>query len=222
MVYTTKVTQITLIEKTTEAFFKNYPQQVLRKKTLVVDKNHEVDSIFFLEKGFVQMFTHDQEGRKVLIHIFRPGAFFPLLPKISSWSTHREYVFEAMTPITVRKTPSRDTLEFLRKHPDILFFTLERITDALVGSVERFKHMNQDTNTRIISLMLYLVKSFGKTKGQQALIRLKLTHQDVAAWIGVSRESVTRFISELKQKKIIRVVSTGLKITDLQQLKKSA
>ncbi|MFA6005290.1 MAG: Crp/Fnr family transcriptional regulator [Patescibacteria group bacterium] len=221
-VYTTDVTQITLLEKATEEFFKNYPRQMLRKKSIIVDKDHEVDSIFFLEKGFVQMFTYDPNGKKVLIHIFRPGAFFPLLPKISTWSTHRQYIFEAMTPIVVRKSPSDHTVEFLRQHPDILFHTLERITDALVGSVERFKQMNEDTNGRIVMLLQYLIKSFGKAEGRQATINLKLTHQDVAAWIGVSRESVTRFISELKRKKIIRVVRGGLKILDLQKLKKAA
>lgn len=195
---------------------------MFRKKDIILDKSKTTDTIYYLEKGFVQMFTHDEKNHKVLIHVFRPGAFFPLVPKISSWSSSRYYTFQALTPIAVYKTPSDDVVTFLHTNPEILFHTLARLTDALVGSVERLKQMNKETNERVVSLLLYLVKSFGKATNNRAIINLRLTHQDVAAWIGVSRESVSRFLSELKHKKIIKTFHGELKINDLRKLKASA
>lgn len=213
-----KVTGVTDFDNLTKQFFAEYPKVEFKKKSLVCGGKRNCNDIFYLVKGFVQMYTYDDENRKVLIHIFRPGAFFPLIPQLTSWPNHREYEFQATTPVTVYKASAEATLNFLRTNPDVLFSTFTRLIDALVGSVERFKQMNKDTNSRIVSLLLYLVRSFGKTTDNKAVIKINLTHQDVASWIGVSRESVSRFLSELKRKKIIKSTHGSLLINDLHKL----
>jgi CRP/FNR family transcriptional regulator len=61
--------------------------------------------------------------------------------------------------------------------------------------------------------------SYGVQKGNEILIDLPLTNQELANFCGTSRESTNRILSELKKDNIISVKKGKISILDLQYLK---
>jgi CRP/FNR family transcriptional regulator, cyclic AMP receptor protein len=73
---------------------------------------------------------------------------------------------------------------------------------------------------RLASALYLLAKNFGKRDRQGVLIGLRVTHQDLADYIGASRETVTLFLSKFKQDGLIIMKVRKIIIPDLKALKK--
>ncbi len=52
----------------------------------------------------------------------------------------------------------------------------------------------------------------GTWKNDHPTIQISLTHEDIGAMLGASRESVTRILSDLKRKHVISIVGNKLRI----------
>lgn len=73
---------------------------------------------------------------------------------------------------------------------------------------------------RLASTLYQLAKNFGKRDREGVLIGIRVTHQDLADYIGASRETVTLFLSKFKQEGIIIMKVRKIIIPDLKALKK--
>ncbi|NRD78407.1 Crp/Fnr family transcriptional regulator [Bacillus sp. BRMEA1] len=71
----------------------------------------------------------------------------------------------------------------------------------------------------LFSTLIRMSNSFGVQKGDEILIDLPLTNQELANFCGTSRESTNRILSELKKDHIISVKRGKISILDLQYLK---
>ena len=87
---------------------------------------------------------------------------------------------------------------------------LERKLESLV-----FK----DARTRVIDFLKDAASWKGKKVGFETMIPTKLTHKDIAALTGTSRQTVTTILNELKDKNLINFDRRKILIRDLAQLK---
>ncbi|MGG1676602.1 Crp/Fnr family transcriptional regulator [Neobacillus sp. NRS-1170] len=71
----------------------------------------------------------------------------------------------------------------------------------------------------LFSTLIRMTNSYGVEKGNEILIDLPLTNQELANFCGTSRESTNRILSELKKENIISVKKGKITILDLQYLK---
>ncbi|MEB3342380.1 Crp/Fnr family transcriptional regulator [Okeania sp.] len=58
---------------------------------------------------------------------------------------------------------------------------------------------------RLHQLLFLLKQEFGQTVGDDTLLNIRLTHQDIAAAIGTTRVTVTRLLGKLKQQGLISI-----------------
>lgn len=71
----------------------------------------------------------------------------------------------------------------------------------------------------LFSTLIRMSNSYGVIKGNEILIDLPLTNQELANFCGTSRESTNRILSDLKKDNIISVKKGKITILDLQYLK---
>lgn len=71
----------------------------------------------------------------------------------------------------------------------------------------------------LFSTLIRMTNSYGIQKGNEILIDLPLTNQELANFCGTSRESTNRILSELKRDNIISVKKGKISVLDLQYLK---
>ena len=64
-------------------------------------------------------------------------------------------------------------------------------------------HCRQAEST-ILKLLAWLAKRFGQEVKQGKLIELRLTHQDIADLVGLTRVTVTRLLSDLEKQGMIQ------------------
>jgi CRP-like cAMP-binding protein len=71
----------------------------------------------------------------------------------------------------------------------------------------------------LFSTLIRMSNSYGIQKGDEILIDLPLTNQELANFCGTSRESTNRILSDLKKDKIISVKKGKISILNIQYLR---
>ena len=136
-------------------------------------------------------------------------------------ATNRFY-FQTLTKCKVRISTSREVVEFLKKEPASLYDLTVRFAKGLDGLTTRIESLlGEKAQDRIISLLLYLSEKFGKETHEGIKINLPLSHQEIAKWVGLERETVTRQLKALNAKGLIKYMRRKITVTDSKVLAKT-
>jgi CRP/FNR family transcriptional regulator, global nitrogen regulator len=76
----------------------------------------------------------------------------------------------------------------------------------------------RETEVRLANLLPLLAQKFGESKDGFVTINLRLTHQDLAAMVASTRESVTKVLNEMRARGIIEVDSGRITLKDTNTL----
>ncbi len=77
----------------------------------------------------------------------------------------------------------------------------------------------KDAHTRIVEFLKDAASWKGKKVGFETMIQTQLTHKDIAALTGTSRQTVTTVLNELKEKNLINFDRKKILIRDLDKLR---
>lgn len=207
--------------KATDTFFSRFPTLQYKKGEVILRAEDPPSGVYYLKSGFVRQYIVNANGDMFVIHIYRPGSFFPLMWAVNN--IPNSFYFEAMTQTVVHRAPKDPVIKFLRQHPDILFYTTQRLISGLHGLVSRIEHLVLDTAyMKTALLLLYLAQHFGKPADGGILLRVPVRHREIAAWIGTTRETASLQIEALKRRGILKTRGRQLIIPDLKLLEREA
>jgi CRP/FNR family transcriptional regulator len=183
--------------------FSNSTREKLAKGTLIYQPEDKIEKIYLLIEGNVRQYVISQSGEEITIHIYKPSSFFPIMMVIGN--IPNRFYFEASSQCVVQVLPKQDVLSFLKSNPSVFLDLVQRFVKGTDGLIQRLEStVANKSRQKIVSLLLYLVKSFGEKNGKSSTkINLKLSHEDFASWTGLTRETVSRQVSYLKNKGFI-------------------
>jgi CRP/FNR family transcriptional regulator len=185
-----------------DTFFSQYKNVSFRKGDVVLSPSDRLERLFYLRSGAVKMSAYSADGEEVILHIFRPPAYFPIMFVLSSITNN--YYFEALDVVEAIEAPVAAVVEFLKRDPEVLFDLTQRFSGALTGFMVRIENgVFQDAYLRIVSLFLYLADAFGQEADGSVRLSLALSHQSIASWLGFRRETVSRQVEKLLDKKLL-------------------
>ena len=199
-------------------FFSAYPKKVYLKNSVIVSPGKRSQQIYFLKSGLVKATATSPRGESFVIHQYRPGAFFDLKWLVSA--KQNSYFYQAVTKVTIQAAPLSQVKKWLQKDPDLLWTTFARILLGLEGSMKRFEiNMTRSVNTRVASLLSYLANKYGQKSPSGVAIPFHLTHQEIASWVGATRETVSLEIERLQKKGVVEKKKGQLVIKNRSGLK---
>lgn len=201
-----------------DTFFAKYTRLQYKKGEVILRAGDPPAGVLYLKKGFVRMSFIAQNGDMLVLHVFKEGSFFPMAWVINN--APNRYYFEALTPVEVWRAPREDVEKVMREHPEIGQDFTSRILAGLGGVLERMEHLVFETAYhKTILLLLYYAKNFSDAK-KKGILMIPLTHKEIAAWIGTTRETASIQIEFLKQKKLIEYHRRFITIPDVARLEK--
>lgn len=184
--------------ETVATLFAAQPVKTISASVTLIQPDQKSVHAYLLETGVVKILSFSSEGESVLIHLLQPGSTFPLL-SMSPTPSNR-FWFQSMTPITVRQIKYAQFVQLIQKDPQLLLEQYHKMLQATEGLAYRVESLiSQDVHTRLWSALEYLQKHFGVAVSPGATqINLHVTHQDLASFIGSSRETVSREWEKLR------------------------
>lgn len=205
--------------KSIDAFFANYSTMSYKKGEFILRAEDMPYGVYYLKTGYVRQYLLSPSGETFIVHIYKPGSFFPLTWILND--TPNVYHFEAITPVTVVRAPKDLFLAFLKEHPEALFYATQRLALGLSGFVGRVAQLIlDDAYTKTILLLLYYAENFGEATREGIALSIPLTHREIASWIGTTRETASLQVENLVKKGLLATKGRVLIVKDPAQLKK--
>lgn len=152
---------------------------------IIFHEGDPVDRVHLLHSGRVKVTTVSPDGREHLLHLLDPGAVFP---RVGFFRGDRY-------PATARMD-APGIVGIL--HKESLRQLIREDGDAAAALFAMMEGVVMELQERVRSLALHDVKS----RVQQVLLRhagRQLTHQEIAAFVGAARETVSRAIADLRR-----------------------
>ncbi len=80
----------------------------------------------------------------------------------------------------------------------------------------------KEVQERLALALITLARAFGRRDKHGTLINTRLTHQDLADYIGASRETVSLALGKMRKKKLIRMRVREFIVPEIKALRKFA
>ena len=182
-----------------------------------------------IEAGYIKRYLIANDGSLGVQVLYGPGDFFPITLAFSAIfdqtlnESPETYYYEAITPITIYTIDEANLRESAEKNPllykDLLAISGKRLHSTLHG----LENLTLSNSYRRVAHEIYnLGLRFGEKKSIGTIIKLQLTHQDIADILSVTRETVSTCMVQLRQKKLISTDKSHITIKDMEKLKDEA
>ncbi|MEO0990854.1 MAG: Crp/Fnr family transcriptional regulator [Pseudomonadota bacterium] len=182
---------------------------------VLFDKDDEGDALFAVLSGTLEASVLSPDGRKLVLDVMRPGSLFGEIALFDPGL--RTATIEALEPARLRRLKNADLLAEIRKSPELAI-------DMIRLAGQRMRWMNGQLGdqvflplpTRLARKILHLT-----TDGDKTLDTLSMSQAHLADFVGVTREAVSKVLSEWKKLGILGPGRRDVAILDrdaLQQL----
>ena len=160
--------------------------------------------VFLLISGKIKLYQ-SALGKKVVIHVFKPGDFFGDIPFTHTYPLREESSTQASQESTVCVISKRDFTAMLNKSPELAMTLLTVLRNRLHQAESKIKDLAiSSAQIRLINELIRYATHHGKKINGFYKIEEKLTHQLLSEMIGVTRETVTKTLLALKRSGFIK------------------
>jgi CRP/FNR family cyclic AMP-dependent transcriptional regulator len=166
---------------------------------------------FVIVAGTVKLASQDDAGREVTIAILRGGGHFGELELFDDLP--RSVTVTAINETQVLALARTDFFAVLERHPRamrVLLISLARVIRDTSRRIEDLVFL--DLPSRVAKALLDL-RSLHGANGE-----IHLTQEEIASFVGATRASVNRVLSDLEQQGILGIARRHIEIRDLARL----
>jgi len=167
--------------------------------------------MFMLCSGRVNLSTTSREGKILILKSAMPGEAIGLSATISGMGY--EMTAETATPCHLGFVDRKHVLELMESHTEIGQHAAERLSQDYRAAYRDIHDLILTRSSAGKLARLLLSHSPQEMKSEDHLLD-SMTHEEMAQRIGASRETVTRLLSRLRRKKLIRLDGPRLIIRD--------
>ena len=167
--------------------------------------------VFVLCAGQVKLSISSSGGKTMILRIAKAGEILGLMATLSGASY--EVTAETLHPCQVAFVRRDDFLRFVSKHPEAYQGVVKQLSTLYSGACEQLRTVGLSASApeRLARLLLeWSAEAKGSNQGAQ--IKLPLTHEEIAEFIGTTRETVTRTLSEFKNRHLVSLQGSTLEI----------
>ncbi len=164
------------------------------------------DAIYILISGVVKLFRAYSGSKEATLRLLRPWDIFGHIA--FAGETKQLAYAEAVTDCQVTKVPKIFVERAVRRESRVAFKIMTLLELRLVQYEELVKCLlPRETEVRLANLLPILARKFGEKDGGggEVVIDLRLTHQDLAAMVASTRESVTKVLNDMRNRDVIEV-----------------
>ena len=163
--------------------------------------------------GKVKLSTTSRDGKVLILKMAVPGEALGLSAVISG--TPYELTAETAGPCQVNFIDRESLMKLLDKYGELGLHSAQALSREFQSAYRDIHELVLARSSAGKLARLLLSWSAGRAREgglSEVRIRSSLTHEEIAQMIGSSRETVTRLLSELKKKELIRLEGSTLVI----------
>jgi CRP/FNR family transcriptional regulator, cyclic AMP receptor protein len=174
-------------------------------------ENEPVRGVFLLCSGKVKLSVSSRGGKTLILQLARPGEVLGLSASMSD--IPYEVSAEALYPSKVAFIRREDFVHFVSRFPEVYQAVTRQLNSQYARACEQLRTVGLSTSAHEKVARLFLNWfSEEKQTSEAAQIKMALTHEQIAECIGSTRETITRTLSEFKNKHLVTLKGTTVTI----------
>ena len=168
--------------------------------------------VFVLCSGKVKLYTTSKEGKVLILKQAEAGEVLGLSAAISG--TNYEMTAETGVPCQLDFIGRQDFMALLQKESEVGAHAALSLSREFQGAYRDIHDLvlARSSSGKLARLLLSSCAPRGVLESEELHLRSAMTHEEMAQRIGSSRETVTRLLSDLKKKRLIRLDGANLVI----------
>ncbi|MCX2745120.1 Crp/Fnr family transcriptional regulator [Mangrovivirga sp. M17] len=197
---------------------KDHVMMEFGKDEFIYFPNDASDQIYLVAEGRVRIGNYSEDGKENLKVILGKGELFGELA-LSGEGKRNDFA-QAMDKETIVCQMTIDHMEELMRDDQSLSLKLLKLVGFRLKKMERKVNslVFKDARTRIVEFLKELGEEKGTKVGYEVMVKNHLTHKDIAALTGTSRQTVTTVLNELKDQNLINIDRRRILFRDLEAL----
>jgi CRP/FNR family transcriptional regulator len=180
--------------------------KVMQAREHVFFEGDPITHIYQVEHGTVCLYKTLQDGRRQIVDFAHPGDFIGL-------GAGGDHVFsaQAITLTRLRYLPAGALHEVACHNPDIGMQLYRALSDQLLAARDLLLTVGQrNAAERLAALLLALSRRNERNGANHACIALAMTRADIADFLSLTVETVSRSFTKLRQNGIIDLAHSSL------------
>jgi CRP/FNR family transcriptional regulator, cyclic AMP receptor protein len=181
-------------------------------------EGEQCSTVMIVVSGRVKVFSLTENGEEILLAVRGPGALLGELSAVDG--APRSASVAALEPVVALVVPLRSFVEFMRQHGDAAIALLQMVTGKLRDADrKRIEVAAHDIAGRVALRLVELADRFGEPDGQGVRIAVALSQDELAGWVGASREAVAKALRVLRDRGYVTTGRRTMTVLDLERLR---
>lgn len=203
-----------------ESILSRMTKRTYRKNNMILMEDEFGDTFFIIGGGSVKITRVSEDGREVILAMLGEGDFFGEMSLLDGETRSANCI--ALGDSWVLMLRRRDFLEILEEYPKIAISLLAEMARRIRKSDEQIESLSlTDAQNRVGVTLLRLAEELGTIRRGVVRVNNLPNQQDIASMAGTSRETVSRIMRLLKEKKMIERRGHSLSILDYSQFRRT-
>lgn len=185
-------------------FLRKYPARKLKKGWPLLYQGEIPRTAYVVKSGMVKVYDINANGEeKVITFTDVDGLLAP------EWLFNKSRVSlfyaDAFTDAEVHAVPRQELFDVLHEDAQMLRFGLNRYINLYVGAQLHISALEQSRAVeKLLRIFQWMAIRFGEEQGPNIVrLNIRLTQQDLARMIGMTRETTTVELGKLRDDKVV-------------------
>ena len=170
-------------------------------------------SLFLIRSGLLKSYFIRADGHEFIMN-------FHLPPELFGWEgtdeTQRSYAIMALDFTNVCEIPLAQLTSLTQTHPEIQQQLYQFITQRI--SHDNTAFLRTTAQQRVVSFLLNLARQYKRLGYPYYLCRLVMTHQDIANYLRIAPETISRIFKNLQKEELITVHKKKIYLNNIKAL----
>ncbi|MEN3931649.1 helix-turn-helix domain-containing protein [Microvirga sp. W0021] len=183
-------------------------------KTSLFSQDEEADAVFNLTEGMVRLYKLLPDGRRQIVGFALPGDFLGL-----AFEPTYSFSADAVTSAVACRFPRKLFEAYVDQTPALLKRLHEAATYELTLAREQMVLLGRrSAEERIAAFLIGLRDRLYRIGYHSPTLRLPMSRQDIADFLGLTIETVSRTLTKLAKDKVILIVPDGIRFLKMEKL----
>src|SRR3990167_7168350 len=175
-----------------------------RKGSQIISEGDEGDAIYLVLSGKVKVVLYGEEGREIVLSTMKEGDIFGEMALFDG--EPRSANVEAIEDAECFVIRGDNLLKYIKNHPAVALNFLSHLSRRLREADRKIGGLALlDVCGRIAHTLLGIANAGNGIQGKGVVTIERLTHEEIAAMIGSSREVVSRALKKMSQEGYVEI-----------------
>ncbi|HTN78767.1 MAG TPA: Crp/Fnr family transcriptional regulator [Acidimicrobiales bacterium] len=189
-----------------------------RKGQVIFREGQPGGTVLAIRSGVVKISVVTPTGRDILLAVKEAGSLVGELAAIDG--RPRSATATALDAVGAVALPDHAFNDFLDRHPRMAVRLLRTLAAQIREAATRTADRDTgDTTSRVARRLVSLAERYGEYNGPVVEVNLPITQEDLAGWVGATREATSRSLGRLRDLGCLKTGRQRIVLLDVPALR---